>query len=62
MQYPRPISMKEHPIATKKYIVPTPSIDGLVLARQKDCPASHSGRHHLRASPLREDLRYQVCD
>lgn len=35
MQYPRPISMKEHPIATKKYIVPTPPIDGLVSRVKK---------------------------
>lgn len=35
MQYQRPIAMADHPIATKKYIVPTPSIDGLVARVKK---------------------------
>lgn len=33
--YQRPVGMNEHPIATKKYIVPTPSIDGLVSRVKK---------------------------
>ncbi|WP_426211127.1 ATP-binding protein [Massilia sp. TWP1-3-3] len=35
MQYVRPVSMNEHPIAKKTYIVPTPSIDGLVSRVKK---------------------------
>lgn len=35
MTYLRPVSMNQHPIATKKYIVPTPSIDSLVARVKK---------------------------
>ncbi|MCE3602817.1 ATP-binding protein [Massilia sp. P8910] len=35
MLHQRPVKMNEHPIATKKYIVPTPSIDELVARVKK---------------------------